>query len=107
MARKSPPPPWFVKEEDVCPLCDRVIPSSQSDEHHLVPKCKGGKETRTLHRACHRQIHMIFTENELSKEFNTAEKLLTHPEMQKFVAWIKTKPNDFLPSFHPHARKKK
>lgn len=91
---------------DLCPLCGRVIPDSQKDEHHLVPKSRQGKITTTLHRACHRQIHMLFTITELETCYNSPEALLEHPDMQKFVAWISKKPNDFLPQFRPSDRKK-
>ena len=80
----------------ICPLCDRVIPNSQRDAHHLVPKSKGGRQTQYLHRICHRQIHALFTETELVKQFNSVEALLAHPDIQRFVAWIKTKPTDLM-----------
>jgi 5-methylcytosine-specific restriction endonuclease McrA len=79
----------------VCPLCERVIPVSQRDAHHLIPKSKGGKETEYLHRICHRQIHALFTETELARRYNNVEALLSHPEMIKFVSWVRTKPEDF------------
>ena len=79
----------------VCPICDRIIPSFQKDAHHLIPKSKGGKTTEYLHRICHRQIHALFTETELANEFNTATSLREHPKMQKFIGWVKTKPNAF------------
>ena len=38
-------------DKDVdCPLCERSIPPSQRDAHHLVPKSHGGKHTVVLHR---------------------------------------------------------
>ena len=80
----------------VCPLCDRKIPPSQRDAHHLVPKSKGGRDTEYLHRICHRQIHALFTETELARQFNSVEALLAHPDMANYVAWVKTKPNDFM-----------
>jgi hypothetical protein len=80
----------------VCPLCDRKIPPSQRDAHHLVPKSKGGRETEYLHRICHRQIHALLTETELARQFNSVNALLTHPDMAHFVAWVKTKPDDFM-----------
>ncbi len=87
---------WYrPPEEVVCPLCGRVIPMSQRDEHHLVPKTKGGRATSTLHRACHRQIHALFTEAELAQKYSTVEALLAVPEVQTFVRWIKTKPPEF------------
>ena len=79
----------------VCPLCERVIPVSQRDAHHLIPKSKGGRQTEYLHRICHRQIHALFTETELARQYNHVEALLAHPEMARFVAWVKTKPEHF------------
>ena len=80
----------------VCPLCERKIPPSQRDAHHLVPKSKGGRHTEFLHRICHRQIHALLTETELARQFNSVEALLTHPDVALFVAWVKTKPDDFM-----------
>jgi hypothetical protein len=88
---------WYrTPEVEICPLCAREIPASQRDEHHLVPKLKGGKETQALHRICHRQIHALFSEAELAQKYATIEALLLHPDIQKFVKWIKTKPIDFV-----------
>jgi hypothetical protein len=89
----------FIVTENValvCPLCAREIPTAQRDAHHLVPKSKGGRETKFLHRICHRQIHALFTEKELANQYNNVEQLLTHPEIVSFVAWIKTKPNHLI-----------
>ena len=80
---------------NICPLCDREIPTAQRDAHHLIPKSKGGLKTRFLHRICHRQIHALFTEAELAKTYNNVAQLLAHPEITKFVAWVKTKPGYF------------
>ena len=78
-----------------CPLCDRVIPPAQADRHHLVPKSKGGRQTEVFHRICHRQVHALITESELARQYSTVEALLQHPEIRAFVAWVKTKPEDF------------
>lgn len=102
MARRNTQPPvpehWLSSEPVRCPLCGRPIPSSQRDKHHLVPRLKGGKETQVMHRICHRQIHALFSETELATRYNTAEALLEHPEIQKFVAWVKKRPDDYLGS---------
>ncbi|ARV18010.1 hypothetical protein AEP_01057 [Curvibacter sp. AEP1-3] len=79
-----------------CPLCERKIPAAQRDAHHLIPKSKGGRHTEYLHRICHRQIHALFTETELARQFNSVEALLAHPDMASFVAWVKTRPDDFM-----------
>jgi 5-methylcytosine-specific restriction endonuclease McrA len=79
----------------ICPLCNRPIPESEKDAHHLVPKSKGGRETQYLHRVCHRQIHALLTETELARSYNHVEALLAHPDIARFVAWIQTKPDNF------------
>jgi hypothetical protein len=88
--------PVVVQLDLVCPLCDRKIPTSQRDAHHLVPKSKGGRDTEYLHRICHRQIHALFTETELARRFNSVDALLSHPDMANFVAWVNTKPDEFM-----------
>lgn len=79
-----------------CPLCERAIPPTQRDAHHLVPKSKGGRHTEFLHRVCHRQIHALLTETQLARQFNTVESLRAHPELVTFLEWVKTKPDDFM-----------
>lgn len=79
----------------ICPLCDRPIPKAQQDAHHLVPKSKGGRHTEYLHRICHRQIHALLTETELARQYATIDSLLTHAPLLAFIAWVKSKPNDF------------
>jgi 5-methylcytosine-specific restriction endonuclease McrA len=88
-------PEEFKQVELLCPICDRPIPDSQKDAHHFIPKSKGGKATEYLHRICHRQIHALFTETQLAKELNTAEAIKERQEIQKFIAWVKNKPNHF------------
>ena len=90
----------------ICPICDRPIPESQKDAHHLIPKSKGGKVTEYLHRICHKQIHAIFTETELAQQYHHAQALRDHPEMQKFIRWIKGKPNFFYEKTRKSARLK-
>jgi hypothetical protein len=84
-----------ISNSTLCPICNRNIPASQKDAHHLIPKSKGGKSTEYLHRICHKQIHALFNENELAKTFNTAESLKSHPDMQTFINWVKSKPDAF------------
>jgi len=80
----------------ICPLCDRTIPKSQRDEHHLIPKSHRGRQTKVLHRICHRQIHAIFTENELARQYNTIEQLKSHADIMGFIEWVRLKPADFF-----------
>ena len=80
---------------------------SSVNKHHFLPKCKGGKDSEFVHRVCHTKIHSLFTESELAKEYNDPEKVVSHPEMQKFILWIKKKEPDFYDRTVKHNRKKK
>ncbi len=82
--------------DTVCPLCDRHIPARQQDAHHLVPKSHGGVHTVVLHRICHRQIHALFTETELARQYPTVSALKAQNEMARFVRWVQTKPDGFF-----------
>jgi hypothetical protein len=81
----------------ICPLCDRPVPPALRDAHHLTPKSKGGVATVLMHRVCHRQIHAFFTETELARHYSDAESLRSHPEMARFIEWVRDKPEDFNP----------
>jgi len=83
------------KPPEVCPLCLRVIPKSQMQAHHWIPKSKGGSETANLHAICHRQVHALFTERELAQEFHSPQRLLADERFAKFIAWVQTKPIEF------------
>lgn len=79
-----------------CPLCQRAIPPDQQDAHHLVPRSQGGRQTVLLHRICHRQIHALLSEVELARQYPSIEALSTHPELARFVAWVRRKPESFF-----------
>ena len=92
--------------EWICPICNRPIPESQKDAHHLIPKSKGGKMTEYLHRICHRQIHALFTETELANQYHHAELLREHPEMRNFIRWVASKPDAFYEKTRKSSRVK-
>lgn len=82
----------------ICKICDRdITPNSYWDEHHLIPKSKGGKYTEKvkLHRICHEKIHSIWSEAELANTYNTVEIILSNPAMGSFVKWVRKKPPEF------------
>ena len=49
-----------------------------------------------LHRICHRQVHALFTEAELERGDHHVDALREHPEMARFLAWVRRKPDDFF-----------
>ena len=83
---------------NICPLCGRLLNPTSTEMHHLVPKCKKGKELVALHPMCHRTIHATFTENELRDYYHTIDRLLTHKTITKYAKWIAKKPVDFYDS---------
>lgn len=86
----------LASESLVCPLCDRPVPPLQRDAHHLIPKSRGGVQTVILHRICHRQVHALFTEAELERDYAHVDALRAHSEMARFIEWVKRKPDDFF-----------
>jgi hypothetical protein len=85
-----------------CDLCGRLTKRGTT-EHHLIPRtCHTNKwfkknftraqmrQTIALCRDCHGAIHDLAPdEKQLGRDYNTLEKLLEHPEIGKFVAWVK------------------
>lgn len=89
-----------------CPLCGRdMVAGSSVNRHHLLPKCKGGRETVLMHRVCHRKIHSLFSEKELESSYATADALLEHPDIKAFVLWLVGKPAEFYVSSSTSKRK--
>lgn len=84
-------------EAEICALCARPIPPALRDAHHLIPKSRGGVLTVFMHRACHKQVHALFTETELAQQYPTAQALRDHPEMARFIRWVQSKPSNFNP----------
>ncbi len=68
--------------------------------HHLTPKVKGGKHgpVAILHAICHGKIHSVLSEADLARHYDTVEKLLTHPEIAKFVRWVARRPPNYRSS---------
>ena len=70
--------------------------------HHLIPRTLHSKKSykkvySKLYLAthgiwicqafCHKQIHELISEKEMGMNFNTLDKLLSHPEVKKFIEW--------------------
>ena len=76
-----------------CELCERDVPSKRIEKHHFEPKKKKQKEgsvnVALVCNPCGDQLHQLFTNKELEKEYNTIEKLKAHPKVQKWIAWVR------------------
>lgn len=88
-----------------CALCGR---DEDLTRHHLVPRCRHANrrnkrdfareivhQTVGLCRPCHKQVHAVLSEKQLEREWNTIPRLLSHPEIARFVDWIRSKPIGF------------
>jgi len=94
-------------EESPCSLCKREL-GARTSEHHMIPKCLGGKGTTTLHEICHSKIHRTFSNKELKNYYHTPERLLEHEEIQKFIKWVAKRPIDYKDKLkHTNERKMK
>ena len=89
-------------EEPGCFLCGRPL-GRRIERHHPVPRSRGGRETVPVHPICHRTIHATLANNELERGYSTGEKLRAHPEIAKFVSWVRDKD----PDFHAPTRRKR
>lgn len=92
-----------------CELCGRAVPGLT--QHHLIPRMKhrSRRIRRDYERAeltgrllwlcrpCHDQVHAVLTEKELAAHYNTREALAAHPDIARFVVWIRRRPADLKP----------
>ena len=84
-----------------CELCGV---EAKLQKHHLVPQrvCRSSKYSKDLKtdesnflwicNECHRQIHALYTEQELRDFYSTKEALLEAEELKKFIAWRQKHP---------------
>jgi hypothetical protein len=85
-----------MSDDGFCPLCGRPLPAGEAvDRHHLVPRSHGGREQVRLHKICHQAIHASLSEAELAQDFHTVAALQGHPELARFIAWVKRRPADY------------
>jgi len=84
-----------------CELCGR--PDPELTDHHLVPRGEHGRLRRQpdfdleaaregtvrLCRPCHRTVHAVLDRRELAERYHTLDALRAHPEIARFVAWVR------------------
>ncbi len=66
----------------------------------------GGRAAEPMHTVCHRKIHSVLDERTLARDYDTPEKLRAHPEIARFLVWLRGKPPTFT-SRHRTARKRR
>jgi hypothetical protein len=89
----------------ICPICGReMIEGPTIDGHHLIPKTHGNRDKRAyskpnlvlIHRVCHQKIHHTFSDTDLLNHYHTVDRIVGHPEMQKYIKWIQRKEPEFI-----------
>jgi hypothetical protein len=91
--------------QGLCAICHR---DEVLTRHHLIPRTRHHNKrnkrefTRAavhavigICRSCHSQIHQLLTEKQLEREYNTIEKLRSHPGVAAFAEWIGSRPSGF------------
>jgi hypothetical protein len=91
---------------EFCSICHRETPDVYLEDHHLVPRCKKGKNTIVLCTDCADQVHLLFNVKELRDTYNTLESLLSNEKIQTWIKWIRKKPQEFGSVCMKHLKRK-
>ncbi|GAB2777513.1 hypothetical protein HNQ93_001793 [Hymenobacter luteus] len=72
-----------------CGLCEREV--QHTSRHHLVPREEGGHHGPIvdLCQPCHSTVHLLLTNRELARRYNTVERLRAAEELQKYLHWVR------------------
>lgn len=72
-----------------CGLCEREV--QHTSRHHLVPREEGGRygPVVDLCQPCHSTVHLLLTNRELARRYNTVESLRRAEELQKYLYWVR------------------
>ncbi|APH05974.1 HNH endonuclease [Bacillus weihaiensis] len=94
------------KEIGQCELCGRE--EVETTIHHLTPKEMGGTfmPTAKLCIPCHKQVHALYTNEELASRLSTIEELRTDDKLRSFVKWIRKQPSSKLVSIRKSNERK-
>lgn len=88
--------------DDSCVFCLRIVPTRG---HHVVPRCKGGREIAPACHSCEDFIHKTWTHNELRDVFNTVAKIRADERFQKFLRWLHKQNRETVFKSHRNRRR--
>eukprot|EP00999_Lentomonas_sp_LEN2_P000716 NODE_1712_length_760_cov_108.243286_g1663_i0.p1 GENE.NODE_1712_length_760_cov_108.243286_g1663_i0~~NODE_1712_length_760_cov_108.243286_g1663_i0.p1 ORF type:complete len:197 (+),score=18.91 NODE_1712_length_760_cov_108.243286_g1663_i0:98-688(+) len=93
----TPPEEGEDLDEGCCVMCERDMPLTR---HHVIPRTTHDWMRKRFNtpreelcttilicRPCHNAVHHARDHKALATEFNTLEKLMSLPELQRFTAW--------------------
>jgi len=76
--------------DERCALCERDVPFLT--DHHVIPKSRGGKELIAICRDCHRQLHALFDNKTLERQFNNIKAIMEDDNFCKYLKWVRKRP---------------
>ncbi len=78
--------------EKRCELCERS--DIKLTKHHVIPREEGGteKDIVMICSNCHRQIHALYSNQELALRLCSIEALKDDEKLKKFIRFIKKQP---------------
>ena len=85
------------RRNPTCARCASAPAHARASRHHLTPRLKGGTHRGTvrLHQICHSAIHARYGEAEIARHLADVGSLRDDPDLARFVAWVRSKPDDF------------
>ncbi|OLS40403.1 restriction endonuclease [Bacillus sp. MRMR6] len=77
----------------VCELCGRS--DVETTIHHLLPKEMGGTfgPTANLCIPCHKQVHALYTNEEIAGRLTTICEMREDERLAKFIKWVRKQPS--------------
>jgi len=73
-----------------CAFCQREGVKTRG--HHVVPRCKGGREIAPTCHTCEDFIHKTWSHNELRDTYNTVETIQATDTFKAFLRWLRRPP---------------
>lgn len=70
-----------------CALCRRSVPVAE--DHHLVPENRAESPVVQVCTPCHKQVHALFTNEELREKYATVTALRNADRLQSYYRWIR------------------
>lgn len=76
----------------ICELCARN--EVETTIHHLIPREMGGNfgPTAALCIPCHKQIHALYTNEEIAARLTTVKDLREDEKIASFIKWLRKQP---------------
>ena len=91
-----------------CTVCGRYGPGLPTERHHLVPENRADSPVAEVCTPCHRQIHALFTNEELAEEYHTVPDLRDADRMRGYLDWIRgTRKTDVPVRTSAHVRRER